>query len=226
MTQDQATRRFKVALSADLFGPGGVPLYRDLGLSAFDTSPGIEHRIFAEHRPVIEPDQVGGAQGLIILTPTVTKATLSQSADLLAIGRFGVGYDSVDVDACTESDVAVYIAAGAVDYSVAEATVAWMLALTHHVRAKDALVRRGAWDERTRWMGSELRDRTLGVVGLGGIGRALVKMLSGFGMNPPLAFDPYVDPVVALELGVRLVGLDELMPASDCISINCPLTDQ
>jgi phosphoglycerate dehydrogenase-like enzyme len=156
----------------------------------------------------------------------VTKASVSRSDDLLAIGRFGVGYDSVDVDACTEADVAVFIAVGAVDHSVAEATVAWMLALTHHVRAKDNLVRRGAWDDRSRWMGRELRDRTLGVVGLGGIGRALVKMLAGFGMNPPLAFDPYVDRVAALELGVRLVGLDELMVASDFVSINCPLTDQ
>src|SRR5262249_24970727 len=102
---------------------------------------------------------------------------------------------------------------------------AWMLALTHHVRAKDALVRRGAWDERTRWMGSELRDRTLGVVGLGGIGRGLVKMPAGVGLNPPLALGPDVGPGGAPELGGRLVCLDELMPQSDFISINCPLTD-
>src|SRR4051794_896834 len=226
MSHGQDTRRFKVALTADLFGPGGVPLYRDLGLSAFEGTPRIEHRVLAEHRPVLEPDQVGDAQGLIVLTPKVTKASVSRSDDLLAIGRFGVGYASVDVDACTEADVAVFIAAGAVDHSVAEATVAWMLALTHHVRVKDDLVRRGAWDDRSRWMGRELRDRTLGVVGLGGIGRALVKMLAGFGMSRPLAFDPYVDRAVALELGVGLVGLDELLVASDFVSINCPLTDQ
>src|SRR3954468_16496520 len=136
MIHEQDTRRFKVALTADLFGPGGVPLYRDLGLSAFEGTPRIEHRVLAEHRPVLEPDQIGDAQGLIVLTPKVTKATVSRSDDLLAIGRFGVGYDSVDVDACTDADVAVFIAVGAVDHSVAEATVAWMLALTHHVRTK------------------------------------------------------------------------------------------
>jgi phosphoglycerate dehydrogenase-like enzyme len=226
MSHDQDSHRFRVALTADLFGPGGVPQYRDLGLGTLDATPRIERRVFAEHRPVIGPDQVGDAQGLIVLTPRVTRESVSRSDGLLAIGRFGVGYDSVDVDACTDADVAVFITVGAVDHSVAEATVAWMLALTHHVRAKDDLVRRGAWDDRSRWMGRELRDRTLGVVGLGGIGRAVVRMLAGFGMNPPLAFDPYADPVAALELGVKLVGLDELMVASDFVSVNCPLTDQ
>ena len=64
---------------------------RDIGLSAFEGTPRIEHRVFDEHRPVIEPDQVGDAQGLIVLTPKVTRATVSRSDDLLAIGRFGVG---------------------------------------------------------------------------------------------------------------------------------------
>ena len=137
---------------------------------------------FGPGPPTIAPAQVGDAQGVIVLTPAVTAASLSGADDLLAIGRFGVGYDAVDVAACTDADVAVFITTGAVDRSVAEATVAWMLALTHHVRVKDALVREGRWDERSRWMGSELRERTLGVVGLGGIGRALVALLAGFGM--------------------------------------------
>src|SRR5205814_199569 len=130
--------------------------------------------------------------GVIVLTPRVTARSLSGAADLLAIGRFGVGYDSVDVAACTAADVALFISAGAVDRSVAEATIAWMLALTHHVRAKDRLVREGRWDERTRYMGCELRDRTLGVIGFGGIGRAVVRLLAEFGMKTPLMFDPFV----------------------------------
>jgi phosphoglycerate dehydrogenase-like enzyme len=101
-----------------------------------------------------------------------------------------------------------------------------MLALTHHVRAKDALVREGRWNDRSGFMGCELRGRTLGVVGLGGIGRKLVGLLAGFEMAPPLAFDPYIDPELARGMGVRLVGLDELMSTSDFVSVNCPLTDQ
>lgn len=226
MSHAAAARRFRVVLTADFFGSDGVSRYRDLGLSVLEGEPRIEHAALAAHGPEIGPEQIAGAQGVIVLTPSVTARTVAQSDDLLAIGRFGVGFDAVDVAACTEADVAVFITAGAVDYSVAEATIAWMLALTHHVRAKDSLVRRGDWDERSKWMGSELRDRTLGVVGLGGIGRKLVELLKGFGMKPPLAFDPYVDPVLAVEAGVRLAGLDEVLIAADFVSIHCPLTDQ
>src|SRR5206468_376644 len=130
------------------------------------------------------------------------------------VGRFGVGYDTVDVAACTAADVLLFIAAGAVDRPVAEASVAWMLALSHNLRAKDALVRNARWDDRSAYMGTELRDRTLGVVGFGGIGRALVQLLAGFGMKPPLVFDPFVSAADAAQLGVRSVSLDELLAQS------------
>jgi phosphoglycerate dehydrogenase-like enzyme len=74
-------------------------------------------------------------------------------------------------------------------------------------------------------MGRELRDRTLGVVGMGGIGRALVRLLAGFGMKRPLAFDPYLDVKVAADMGVTLVGLDELLSRADFVSVHCPLND-
>jgi phosphoglycerate dehydrogenase-like enzyme len=221
---EEAPRLFRVALTADFFGPDGRALYRDLGLDLFDRYSHLEWRSFLEHHGEIAREQVGDAQGVIVLTPAVTARSVADTPDLLAIGRFGVGYDAVDVAACTAADVAVFITAGAVDYSVAEATVTWMLALAHRVRVKDELVRTGRWDDRSRYMGRELRGRTLGVIGLGGIGRALVRLLGGFGMNPPLAFDPYVQPAVAEEAGVRLVDLDDLLQSADFVSVNCPLT--
>jgi len=118
----------------------------------------------------------------------------------------------------------VLIASGAVDRSVAEATVGWMIALGHHLRVKDQLVRSGQWHERTRYMGLELRDRVLGVVGLGGIARALIELLGSFGMRQPLAFDPFADRAAAARLGVRLVELDELLDQADFVSLHCPLT--
>jgi phosphoglycerate dehydrogenase-like enzyme len=116
-------------------------------------------------------------------------------------------------------------AVGSVDRSVAEATVGWMLALSHHFRTKDRLVREGRWGERSDFMGCELRDRTLGVVGVGGIGRMLVKLLAGFGMRPPLAFDPFLSPEAAAQIGVTLVPLEELMAQSDFVSVHCPLNE-
>jgi phosphoglycerate dehydrogenase-like enzyme len=221
-----AVKEFRVALTADFYGGDGSPHYRDLGLSVFDGHPAIQCRPFRDHREEIDPDQIDDAQGVIILTPRVTARSVSRSQNLLALARFGVGYDRVDVPACTAADVAVLIAAGAVDRSVAEATVTWMLALTHHVRPKDRLVREGRWEDRSRFMGSELRDRVLGVIGLGGIGRALVRLLAGFGMKQPLAYDPLLSSDTARSLGVRLVALDELLSEADFVSIHCPLTER
>jgi phosphoglycerate dehydrogenase-like enzyme len=215
-----------VVFTGDFYAADGTPRFGDLGQAVFKGQDHIEVGKLSEQGPELGPDQVAGAQGVIVLSPRVGAATVAGNADLLAIGRFGVGFDTVDVEACTRFDVVAFIAAGAVDRSVAEAAVTWMLALTHHVRTKDALVRSGRWDERTNFMGHELRQRTLGVIGLGGIGRALVDLLRGFGMNPPLAFDPYIDPTTAERLGVRSVDLDTLLANADFVSIHCPLNAQ
>lgn len=218
------TKPFRVALTGDFYAADGTPKYRDIGLSVFDGTR-IDVRRFNWHSPEITPDQFPTTNGVIVLTPRVTVASLANNSDLLAVGRFGVGFDTVDVAACTAADVLLFIAAGAVDRPVAEATVAWMLALTHHVRTKDRLVREAKWDERSRYMGTELRDRTLGVIGFGGIGRALVKLLAGFGMKTPLVFDPFVSAATATQLGTRLVSLDQLLAETDFVSIHCPLND-
>lgn len=217
---------FQVALTGDFFGPDGQPRYRDLGLDELESCHGVRCVPFSEHRPEIDPEQLDASHAVIVLTPRVTAHSVSRASNLLAVSRFGVGYDTVDVAACTEADVAVLIAAGAVDRPVAEATIAWMLALSHQLRAKDRLLREGRWAERSQYMGRELRDRVLGVIGLGGIGKALVTLLRGFGMGPPLAFDPFMKPGAAQALGVRLVDLDELLRRCDFVSIHCPLTDQ
>lgn len=210
-------------MTADFYDEKGEPKFADLGLSVLERQPHVAVSSFDRHQSVIQPDQINGANGVIVLSPHVTGDSIAGKADLLAIGRFGVGYDSVDVDACTRANVLAMIASGAVDRSMAEATIAWMLALTHHVIVKDRLVRTGRWDDRTRYMGSELRDRTLGVIGLGGIGRQLITLLQGFGMKQPVVYDPFVAPELVRNLGVRLVSLDELLTTADFVSLHCPL---
>ncbi len=218
--------RFRVALTADFYDTHGQTKYRDIGLSLLDDGDRFTVTRFAEHSPEIRPDLLAGINGVIVLTPRVTARSLSSSEELLTIGRFGVGFDNVDVAACTEADVVLFITAGAVDRPVAEATVGWMLALTHHIRAKDRLVREALWDDRSQFMGSELRERTLGVVGFGGIGRSLVKLLSGFGMNSPLVFDPFTPVSIVEEHGAKAVTLDELLTQADFVSLHCPLNEQ
>jgi phosphoglycerate dehydrogenase-like enzyme len=197
----------------------------DVGLSVFSRAPYINAVAFPTHDRLLKAEAIGSAQAVIVRTPYVTAESLQNSENLLAIGRFGVGYDSVDVAACRDADVMAFITPGAVDRSVAEATLTWMLALSHNVRVKDRLVREGEWQLSRYHIGCEIRDRTLGIVGLGRIGRAVAAMTRGLGMNQPIAFDPAIEPQVAAELGVRLAPLDELLSEADFVSLHCPLND-
>lgn len=216
---------FHIGLTGDFFRDGS-PVYPDFDLRVFERSPGIACSTFPEHTDEITPQQLAGLHGVIVLSPRVTRHSLSQSRDLLAISRFGVGYDSVDVAACTENDVALCITTGAVDRPMAEATVGWMLALAYRMRVKDRQLREARWDQRGRVMGTGLHGRTAGIIGFGGIGRSVAGMLSGFGMNPPLVYDPGVDPETIAALGARSVNLPYLMARSDFITVHCPLNAQ
>ena len=99
-------RTFHVALTGDFHKPDGTPLYREFGTAVLDAQPGIRRTAFAENLREITPEQIGDAQAVVVLGPRVTANSVSHSENLLAIGRFGVGYDSVDVAACTAADVA------------------------------------------------------------------------------------------------------------------------
>ena len=218
------SRPFNVGLTAD-FTSGEVRLFDNASLEELRKA-GIEWRFLERHEPVLAAHQIEDLDALICLTPRVTAASFSKSGRLLAVLRFGVGYDTVDVSACTEAGVALFITSGAVNYSVAEAILGWMLALGHHSFQKDRLTREGKWPEKNRWMGSELRRKTIGLIGLGGIGGALTELLKPFQTTELLAFDPYVAPERAAALNTRLTDLKELLRASDYVIITCPLNEQ
>lgn len=216
----------RCALTADFLNPAGLLVYKDIGLGILERA-GIPCQFLDKHQPEVGSDQLRGFDAVVSLTPRYTAASFVGISDrLLAVVRFGVGYDMVDVQACTEAGVALVITRGAVNRSVAEATITWMLALSHRLVDKDRLVREGRWSERANYMGSELRNRTLGLIGAGGIGGSLIGLLSGFGMNAPLVHDPYLTEEKARELGVRKTGLDKLMEESDFLSVNCPLNEE
>lgn len=217
---------FKVGLTRDFLSPAGELSYKDMGLDILDKEPTIQYEFLKEHSSPIKADMIAGYDAIISLAPAYDQKSFEGLSRLKAICRFGVGYDMVDVKACSNANVLVTITKGAVNYSMAEATIAWMLTLSHRVFEKDQLVRDGKWLERSAYMGSELRGRTLGIIGIGGIGQKLVNMLKPFNMNRFMAFDPYADNSSALELGIELTDLDTLLQSSDYISINCPLTDQ
>ena len=217
---------FKVGLTRDFLTPEGNLTYKSIGLDILDNTPNIQYEFLKENRSPVTPDMIKGYNAIISLAPSYNSKSFEGISDLYAICRFGVGYDMVDIEACNKANIMLTITRGAVNHSVAEAIVSWMLALSHRIFEKDRLVRDGKWLERSNYMGTELRGKTLGIIGIGGIGGRLVEMLKTFNMNTILAYDPHADRSRTESLGVQLVDIETLMKKADFVSVNCPLNEE
>lgn len=164
------------------------------------------------------------ADGWIIRSGTTISADFIESAKRLkVIGRAGVGVDNIDLEAATRRGVLVINAPDGNTISTAEHSVAMLMAMSRRIpQAYQSLVE-GQWDRKT-YTGSELYEKTLGIVGVGKIGRAVAERMAGFGMTL-LGFDPVLSADAAERVGVRLVDMDELLNRSDFISIHTPLNE-
>jgi len=205
----------RVLVSDDL-SADGVALMRRAGLEV-DVQVGLK------------PEQleaiIGGYDGLAVRSATKVNAKLLEKATRLrVIGRAGVGVDNVDLEAATRRGVVVMNTPGGSSVTVAELTLAHMLALARHVAQATASVKAGKW-EKKKFQGHELAGKTLGVVGIGNIGSVVVERCRGMKMKA-IAYDPFISPEAADKLGVRLVTLDELWAQADVISLHVPLTEQ
>lgn len=225
-TSGDAPEEFRVGYSADFCNEQRQPVFPDIGLSLLEGVPRLWHEFVQEYRAEYSPDQLAGYDVLISLKPKITAQSLQGISRLCAIGRCGVGYDNVDLEACTEHGIAVFITPGGVVRPVAESIVLLVLALSHNLLQKDRLVRLGRWAESTHRLGREPRQRVVGTVGLGNIASETIRLLRAFDVARFLAFDPYASSEKALQLGVELVTLDELLRASDYVLINCPLSPE
>src|SRR4051794_27851756 len=154
----------------------------------------------------------------------VTKEVLAKAPKLRVIGRAGVGVDNVDLEAATAAGVLVMNTPGGNAVSVAEHTLALMLAMARYIPQATASTKAGKW-EKKKFLGSELRGKSLGIVGLGSIGREVVKRARSFEMRI-LAHDPYVTSQIARDLNVELVTLAELYASSDYITLHVSLTPE
>jgi phosphoglycerate dehydrogenase-like enzyme len=217
-------REFRVGFSADFRREDGSLAFPDIGLSLLEGVNGITYDFLSEYLAEYVPVQLADYDVLISLKPRVSAQSLEGVSRLCAIGRCGVGYDNVDLNACTERGIAVYITPAGVVRPVAESIVLLVLALSHRLLQKDRLVRRGKWAESTQPLGREPRDRVVGTIGLGNIASEAVRLLKVFDVGRFLAFDPYASQQHANELGVELVSLDGLLRDSDYVLVNCPLT--
>lgn len=219
-------RSFRIGFSADFLDERGTLIFPDIGLSLLDGVPGLSYEFLKDYRSEYEPGQLRNFDVVISLKPKVSEKSLSGLDRLCAIGRCGVGYDNVDLHACTSRDIAVFITPTAVVRPVAESIVLFVLALSHNLVMKDRMIRRDQWTDSTRQLGAEPRGRIVGTIGLGGIAKEAIRLLQPFGPAQFLAFDPYVSSLQADQLGVHLTSLDELLRESDYVLVNCALTPE
>ena len=170
-------------------------------------------------------EEIVGAHALIIRSATqVTDEVLAAGSDLMVVGRAGIGLDNVDVASATRRGVMVVNAPQSNVVSAAEHTMALLLAQARNVPQAHAALVEGRW-ERSRWEGVELADKTLGVVGLGRIGKLVAERAKAFGMRL-VAYDPFVAGDRAKRMGVELLELDQVVAESDFLTIHLPKTPE
>jgi phosphoglycerate dehydrogenase-like enzyme len=218
--------KFQAAFTRDYVDDTGQLTYGDVGLHLLDESSLIEYRFLQEYHQVVTPEQIADVDGLFVHYPHVTRQTFAQGAGrLTVVARCGAGYDRIDVQACTQADVALTNAPNALRFPSASSALMFILVLAKQLWMMDHVVREGRWDLRSEIQGIEPRGKTLGIVGLGNIGRELVRLVAPLDMRL-LAYDPYVDPELARPLNVTLVSLETLLRESDFVSLHCLLTEE
>ena len=176
----------------------------------------------------LTPDELvkilGDYDVLLVRSETkVTPEVIRAGKSLQVIGRAGVGVDNIDVDEATRRGIAVVNAASGNTAAAAEHTMALMLTLARNIPQACQSMKKGQW-ERNAFVGVEIRNKTLGSIGLGKVGSEVVQRARSFGMRI-LAHDPFIAPDHAHVLGVELVALDQLLAESDFITIHIPLTE-
>lgn len=216
---------FRVGLSADFTRADGKPTFPSYDLSAL----GAEGAELVElpRAALLSADQVTGFDAVVLLGERMAAASFPDDGRLTLIARMGVGYDTIDTDACTARDVALTITPDAVRRPMATTQVCLILALTHNLIAKDRIARTGTlgWPARLDWHGMGLVGRTIGSVGVGNIGAEMFRLLKAFDVRM-VACDPYADPALLAALGVEAVTLEAVFEQSDVVTFNCPLTDE
>ncbi len=164
-------------------------------------------------------DAIVGAHALIIRSATtVTEEMLDAGADLMVVGRAGIGLDNVDVEAATKRGVMVANAPQSNIISTAEQTMTLIMAQARNTAAADAALRAGRW-ERSKWTGTELHGKTLGILGLGRVGALVAQRAQAFGMKL-VGYDPYVSADRAKQLGIEAMTLDELAEQADVVTVH------
>lgn len=218
---------FRIALSADFKKADGTPAYPMFDLSPLERDPNIEVEYVDPVDGRMTAVSMAEFDALILLAATFDADSIPANGRMSIVARFGVGYDNVDVDACSAAGIGVVITPDGVRRPVAVTILTFILALAGKLFDKDRLTREGpsGFAKRPDYMGTGLVGRTLGSIGIGNIGAEMFRMCAPLDMKF-IAHDPFTNPDVAKELGIELVRLDQVFADSDFLSLNTPLTPQ
>jgi len=200
---------------SDKLEAGGLDLLKQAGLE-LDNRPGLKD---ADLKQALQ-----AAEGMIVRSGTkVTADLLDQPGKLRAIVRAGVGVDNIDVATATRKGIIVMNTPGGNTVSTAEQTITLLLALARHTPAADAALHQGKW-ERNKFVGTQLAGKTLGIVGLGRVGREVARRAAGLDLKV-IGYDPFLAPDRAAQLGIEAApDLDSLLPRVDFLTVHTPLT--
>src|SRR3569833_3179422 len=203
-------------LISDELSPRAVQIFSERGCDV-DFKPGLKP---AELRAII-----GNYEGLAIRSATkVTAEVLAEAKKLKVVGRAGIGVDNVDLKSATAHGVVVMNTPFGNAITTAEHAIALMFAVARQLPEADASTQAGKW-EKNRFMGVELTSKTLGLLGAGNIGSIVADRARGLKMKV-IAYDPFLSPERAIDLGIEKVTLDDLLARADFITLHTPLTDQ
>lgn len=205
----------RVGVTSDLRDPDGRPVY---DLSLLDESEAVQWE-WIRGAGELAGEDVAAYDAIVLFHPYVTAATVRRKGRLRLVARLGVGVDNIDVDACTAASVLVTVTPDSVRRPMASGAMALVLALAHRLFEMDRHVRAGGWD-RFAHIGMGLRERVLGIVGLGNVGREVAGLAQPFGLRI-VASDPFV---VDAPAGIELQPLDVLLAGADVVVVTCPLT--
>jgi len=195
------------------------------GLEVLRRAAGFEVDLRLGLKPEETKKVVGPYHGWVIRSGTKITADMIEAADnLKVIGRAGIGVDNVDVEAASRKGIVVMNTPGGNNVTTAEHTISLMLALARHIPQAVASLKAGEW-KRDKFMGVELCNKTLGIIGLGNVGRIVAERALGLRMKV-IGHDPFVQAEAAARMGVELVSLDEIFGRSDFITVHVPLTNE
>jgi len=215
IAQRKGKKNMKRVLISDTLSPEGIEILKN--------TPGLEVDVMTS----LTPDELKGIikdyDGLAIRSATkVTKEIIEKADNLRVVGRAGIGVDNVDVNAASKRGIVVMNTPGGNTITTAEHSIAMMCALARQIPQATASMKGGKW-EKNKFMGAEVYNKTLGIIGIGRVGTIVADRAQGLKMSV-IAYDPFLAPETAEKMGITLVSLDELLKRSHFISVHTPLT--